>query len=55
MKQSETPYLTGKDVQDLLKISRTTLYRLTKEKKLKCKKVRGANRYKQSDIEKMMK
>lgn len=54
MKQSET-YLTGKDVQELLQISRTTLYRLTKENKLSYKKVRGAKRYKQSDIEKMMK
>lgn len=54
MKQSET-YLTGKDVQELLRISRTTLYRLSKEKKIKKKKIGGANRYKQSDIEKMMK
>lgn len=54
MKQSET-YLTGADVEAMLKISRTTLYRLVQDKKIKCKKVGGANRYKLSDIEKMMK
>lgn len=48
-------YLTGKEVEELLKVSRTTIYRLVVDKKIKVKKVGRANRYKMSDIEKMMK
>lgn len=54
MKQAEM-YLTGKEVAEMLKISRTTLYRLVSGNKLKAKKVGASNRYKLSDIEKMMK
>lgn len=54
MKQDET-YLTGMEVQKILKISRTTLYRLTKGSKIKKVKLGGQNRFKLSDIEKAMK
>ena len=54
MKQNET-YLTGKEVEKLLKISRTTLYRICTEKKLVISKVGKSKRYKLSDVKKMMK
>lgn len=54
VKQSET-YLTTKEVGELLKVSRTTVHRLVKEKTLKPRKIGRANRYKLSDIEKVMK
>ena len=53
VKQNET-YLTGKEVEVILKVSRTTLYRLVAGKKLRVKKVGRSNRYALSDIEKMM-
>lgn len=53
VKQEET-YLTGVEVREILKISRTTLYRLVKDKQLSYIKIRGFTRYKKSDIEKLM-
>jgi excisionase family DNA binding protein len=54
MKKAEQ-YLTGQDVQDLLKISRTTLYRIMKKGKIKLVKFGKTKRYKLSDIEKLAK
>jgi excisionase family DNA binding protein len=53
MKPSET-YLTTKEVQQLLTVSRATLHRWRTEKKIKAKKFQGIVRYKLSDINKMM-
>jgi predicted GIY-YIG superfamily endonuclease/predicted DNA-binding transcriptional regulator AlpA len=46
--------LTGKEVQKILHISRVTLWKLSKEGLLKAYQIGGQNRYKQSDIERMM-
>lgn len=54
MKQQET-YLTTKEVGLMLKVSRATLNRWRKAKKIKAKKFQGVVRYKLSDIEKSMK
>jgi len=54
MKQIET-YLTTKEVGDLLKVSRATLNRWRKAKKIKAKKFQGVVRYKLSDVENVMK
>ena len=54
MIQNET-YLTTKEVSTILKVSRATLNRWRKSKKIKAKKIHGTVRYKLSDIEKAMK
>lgn len=54
MKHIET-YLTTKEVGELLKVSRATLNRWRKAKKIKAKKFQGVVRYKLSDIENSMK
>jgi len=48
-------YLTGKEVQSILKVSRTTLYRMLKGKKIKLVKFGNTKRYLLSDIEKLAK
>jgi excisionase family DNA binding protein len=48
-------YLTTKEVQVLLNVSRGTLNNWRKAKKIKAKKIHGTVRYKLSDIEKSMK
>lgn len=54
MIQNET-YLTTKEAGALLKVSRATLNRWRKDKKIKAKKFCGVVRYKLSDIQKAMK
>lgn len=54
MKQEEV-YLTTHEVLEKLKISRVTLWRLVSDNKIKKKKLGGLNRFKLSDIEKIMK
>jgi len=54
MKQEET-LMTGLEVQKVFQVSRTTLYRWVKTRKIKKIKIGGVNRYKWSDIEKIMK
>ena len=53
MTHNET-YLTTKEVGALLKVSRATLNRWRKTKKIKAKKFQGVVRYKLSDIQKTM-
>jgi len=48
-------YLTGKQVQDMLNISRTTLYRMMKDGKIRLQKFGKTKRYKLSDILKLTK
>lgn len=48
-------YLTIKEVAEMLKINRVTLYKWKKTKKLIPVKFEGIVRYKLSDIEKIMK
>ncbi len=55
MKQETTTLYTTKEVQEILKVSRATLHRWRKDKKIKAKKIQGIVRYKLSDIEKIMK
>lgn len=55
MKQGTTQFYTTKEVQEMLKVSRATLHRWRKDKKIKAKKFCGVVRYKLSDIEKAMK
>jgi len=55
MQQETTTFYTTKEVQALLKVSRATLHRWRKEKKIKAKKFCGVVRYRLSDIEKAMK
>lgn len=54
MKQTET-YLTTKEAGQILKVSRATLNRWRKEKKIKAKKIGSIVRYKLSDIENALK
>lgn len=54
MKHNET-YYTTKEVGEMLKVSRATLNRWRKARKIKAKKFQGVVRYKLSDIEKAMK
>lgn len=54
MKQETTTFYTTKEVQEILKVSRATLHRWRKEKKIKAKKFQGIVRYKLSDIQKVM-
>jgi excisionase family DNA binding protein len=54
MKQNET-YLTTKEVGLMLKVSRATLNRWRKSRKIKAKKFQGVVRYRLSDINNMMK
>lgn len=53
MTQQET-YLTTKEVGELLKVSRATLNRWRKSRKIKAKKFQGVVRYKLSDVQKTM-
>lgn len=48
-------YLTTKEVEKILKVTRGTLNNWRKRKKIKAKKFQGVVRYKLSDIEKVMK
>ena len=53
IKQIDT-YLTTIEVGEMLQVSRSTLYRWRKEKKIKAKKFQGVVRYKLTDIQKAM-
>lgn len=46
-----TKVLTVAEVCDILQVSRTTVYRIIKEKELKAVKVRKTVRVKESDLE----
>jgi len=48
-------YLTIREVEKIMKVSRSTLHRWRKKRKLKAKKIGGSIRYKLSDIQKAMK
>jgi helix-turn-helix protein len=54
MKQETTEFYTTKEVQKMLKVSRATLHRWRKAKKIKAKRFQGVVRYKLSDIKKVM-
>lgn len=53
MQQGET-YLTTKEAMEILKVSRVTLHRWRKERKIKGAKIGSLVRYKLSEIEKLM-
>lgn len=55
MKQYAELWFTTKDVMKVLKISRTTVYRLIEDGKLTPKKVRNTNRFKLAEIKKILK
>jgi len=55
MKQFDDGYLTTREVMEYLKISRTTVYRLIEDGKLAPKKIRNTNRFKFSEIKRILK
>jgi excisionase family DNA binding protein len=43
-------YLTNREIQDIFKISRSTLYRLTRQRHLPCHKIGRKSLYNMSDV-----